>query len=234
MIGINGEKIFGVQRDAAELRIGRVGGRGESALRRAAHIVNLDLRALELTDVDKPIGTNGQRGRIIDGGFAHRAGAPGANQSQGLAESADTKRALSGDVDSAIGIHADVHGLTRARKGPRPELTMVHAVGKENDDGTMARVRDVDGRASVDGYIDRLKVHAIVLKGKTWLATGRKFMDVAGSGVRDIDDRFAVAGHSHGRIELARAIAVRAPSVNVLDGRRRRRRGGCLSRLRAG
>src|SRR5437899_3185384 len=67
-----------------------------------------------------------------------------------------------------------------------------------------------------------MHVGAIVLEREAGLAARRKFVDEAGGGIGDVDDGLTVAGHSYRLFELAGAVAVRAPSVDVLEGRRRR------------
>src|SRR5690349_11604229 len=67
-----------------------------------------------------------------------------------------------------------------------------------------------------------MHVGAIVLEGEARLSTGRELVNEASGGVGDVDDGFAVAGHRDRLVELAGAVAVGAPGVDVLDGRLRR------------
>src|SRR4029077_5658244 len=63
---------------------------------------------------------------------------------------------------------------------------------------------------------------------------GRKLVDEAGGGIGDVDDGLVVAGDSDGLSELAGAVAMDAPGVDVLEGRWRCGSGGGLRGARAG
>src|ERR1700719_3488409 len=141
---------------------------------------------------------------------------------------------LGSDVDCAVGVDGDVHGLADRGRRACAQFTVAHAIGKENGYGAATAVRYIDCGAGVNGEIHWMHVGAIVLKREARLAAGGKFVDEAGGGVGDIDDRFTVASHGDGLSELAWTLAVGAPGVDVLEGRRRRLlSGGGLRGARA-
>ena len=215
----DGEDKFFANGDSGELGIGGIRGRGERALRRSGGVVDFDLRLRGFAEIEQAIGAYGEGGGIVDSRVFCRA-TPRADQTKAWAELTNAVGMLGGDKDRAVGVDGDVQRFANRGRRTGAQFAVAHAVGKENGDGAASAVGDVDGGSGVDGDVGRAQVGAIVLEGKARLAARRKFVDEAGGSIGDVDDGLAVAGHSHGVVELAGTVTVGAPGVDVLERRR--------------
>src|SRR5260221_144880 len=115
----------------------------------------------------------------------------------------------------------------------RGERALRRSGGVVDFDLWLRGLAEIDQAIGAYGEVGRAQVRAIVLEGEARLAAGRKFVNEAGGGIGDVNDGLAVAGHSHGLVELAGTVAVGAPGVDVLERRRRLRSGSGLCGARA-
>jgi hypothetical protein len=108
--------------------------------------------------------------------------------------------------------------------------SVAHAVREKDRDRAAAAIGYIDGRSGVDGDVSGTQIATIILEGEARLAAGRKFVDETGGGIGDVDDGLTVAGDGDGFVELAGAVAMGTPGVDIFKGRSRRR--GCGGGLR--